>query len=282
MKILILGLNFAPELTGVGRYTADFVAWLSERGHEVRVITAPPYYPEWRVGAGYAAGAWRREAMGRVRVLRCPIWLPRALTPRTRILHLLSFALSSVVPCLWAAARFRPDLIWAVEPTACAAPTALLAARLCGARACLHVQDLEVAAACGLGVIKGRNLQRLLQRTYGWLVRRFDLVSTICLRLQARLRELGVAEERLCLFPNWVDTDAIRPLPGPSILRRQWGCAGTEVIALYAGSWVASRAWSCWPTWPSDCARTGTSDWSCAALGPRDHASSAPWPATPT
>jgi colanic acid biosynthesis glycosyl transferase WcaI len=237
MKILILGLNFAPELTGVGRYTADFVAWLSERGHEVRVITAPPYYPEWRVGAGYAAGAWRHEAMGRVRVLRCPIWLPRALTPRTRILHLLSFAMSSFGPCLWAAARFRPDLIWVVEPTACAAPTALLAARLCGARACLHVQDLEVAAACELGVIKGRNLQRLLQRTYGWLVRRFDLVSTICLRLQAQLRELGVAEERLCLFPNWVDTDAIRPLPGPSILRRQWGCASTEVIALYAGSW---------------------------------------------
>ena len=82
MKVLILGLNFAPELTGVGRYTADFVAWLSDRGHEVRVITAPPYYPEWRVAAGYAAGAWRREAIGRVPVLRCPIWLPRALTPR--------------------------------------------------------------------------------------------------------------------------------------------------------------------------------------------------------
>ena len=72
-------------------------------------------------------------------------------------------------------------------------------------------------------------------------MRRFDLVSTICLRLQARLRELGVAEERLCLFPNWVDTDAIRPLPGPSILRRQWGCAGTEVIALYAGSMGAKQ-----------------------------------------
>jgi colanic acid biosynthesis glycosyl transferase WcaI len=98
------------------------------------------------------------------------------------------------------------------------------------------VQALEVEAACGLGLIKGRNLQRLVQGTYRWMVRRFDLVSTICLRLKARLRELGVAEERLCLFPNWVDIDAIRPLPGPSILRRQWGCTDTEVVALYAGS----------------------------------------------
>ena len=28
MKVLILGPNFAPELVGVGRYTADFAAWL--------------------------------------------------------------------------------------------------------------------------------------------------------------------------------------------------------------------------------------------------------------
>ena len=236
MKVLILGLNFAPELTGVGRCTADFAAWLSERGHEVRVVTAPPYYPEWRVGAGYAAGAWRCETMARVRVVRCPVWVPPVLTPLTRILHLLSFALSSLVPCLWQAARFRPDLIWAVEPTSFAAPTALLAARLCGGRACLHVQDLETDAVCGLGLVKTRYLRRLLHGTYGWLVRRFDLVSTICLRMQARLRELGVAEERLCLFPNWVDTDAIRPLPGPSVLRRQLGFADHQVVALYAGS----------------------------------------------
>jgi NADH-quinone oxidoreductase subunit D len=77
MKVLILGLNFAPELTGTGRCTADFAAWLSGRGHEVRVITAPPYYPEWSIAAGYAAWKWRREMAGPVQVLRCPIWLSR-------------------------------------------------------------------------------------------------------------------------------------------------------------------------------------------------------------
>ena len=46
----------------------------------------------------------------------------------------------------------------------------------------------------------------------------------------------GVAEERLCLFPNWVDTEVIRPLAAPSPLRRQWGLADHQVVALYAGS----------------------------------------------
>ena len=79
-------------------------------------------------------------------------------------------------------------------------------------------------------------LQRLLRAAYGSLVRRFDLVSTICTRMRTELRRVGVAEQRLCLFPNWVDTDAIRPLEAPSILRREWGLADHHVVALYAGS----------------------------------------------
>jgi colanic acid biosynthesis glycosyl transferase WcaI len=209
---------------------------MSARGHQVRVITAPPYYPEWCVYAGHAAWKWRRETIGGAQVLRCPIWLPRAATPLARALHLLSFALSSFLPCLWQAARFRPDVIWTVERTACAAPTALVAARLCGARACLHVQDLEVEAACGLEMVRGPRLQGVLRGAYGLLVRRFDLVSTICMRMRARLRRFGVAETRLCLFPNWVDTDAIRPLGAPSMLRRQMGLGDEHLVALYAGS----------------------------------------------
>ena len=150
MKILVLGLNFAPELTGAGRYTSDFAVWLNARGHELRVIAAAPYYPEWRIHRGYCGWTWRRDTSSAVPVLRCPLWVPGAVTPTARILHLLSFAATSLVPCLWQAIRFRPDLVWAVEPTVCVAPAALLAARLCGARACLHVQDLEVEALCGL------------------------------------------------------------------------------------------------------------------------------------
>ncbi|MBN2701505.1 MAG: hypothetical protein JXR29_08650 [Methylothermaceae bacterium] len=48
MKILMVGLNFAPELTGIGKYTGELAEWLADRGHAVRVVTAPPYYPAWR------------------------------------------------------------------------------------------------------------------------------------------------------------------------------------------------------------------------------------------
>ena len=50
MKILIYGINFSPELTGIGKYTGEMTDWMHNNGVDVRVITAPPYYPEWKVG----------------------------------------------------------------------------------------------------------------------------------------------------------------------------------------------------------------------------------------
>ena len=236
MRVLVLGLNFAPELIGVGKYTAEFAAWLAGRGHQVRVITAPPYYPEWRVGRGYAAWRYHREIVDGALVLRCPVWVPGEPSPAKRILHLLSFAISSCLPTLWHAITWRPDLVWTVEPTTLTAPTGLLAARLAGARACLHVQDLEIEAACALGMLSGGRLYRGVRAAYGWLLRRFDLVSTISARMRRQLAAHGVAPERLCHFPNWVDTDAILPLAGANRLRRALGLSADQVVVLYAGN----------------------------------------------
>jgi len=48
MKILVYGINYSPELTGIGKYTGEMVEWMASQGHDVRVITAPPYYRSGR------------------------------------------------------------------------------------------------------------------------------------------------------------------------------------------------------------------------------------------
>ena len=53
MKILFYGINFAPELTATGKYTGEMAEWFAKQGHDVRVITAPPYYPAWKVSEDY-------------------------------------------------------------------------------------------------------------------------------------------------------------------------------------------------------------------------------------
>lgn len=235
MKILVYGLNYAPELTGIGKYTGEMAEWLAARGHEVRVITTPPYYPDWKVGAGYRAGAYCREQRGGVSVWRAPLWVPVNPGGLKRLIHLASFALSSL-PLLLRQVFWRPQLVWVAAPAFFCVPGALVTARLSGAAAWLHVQDYEIDAAFDLGMLKGQRLRRFVLGVEGWLLRRFDRVSTISHKMVERARDKGVAGERIRLFRNWVDTGAITPLTAPSDYRRRLGIPDQAVVALYSGN----------------------------------------------
>lgn len=235
MKLLFYGINFAPELTGIGKYTGEMARWLAEAGHEVRVITAPPYYPAWKVSEGHSARQYRTESWHGVRVLRTPLWVPHQPGGVKRLLHLASFALASL-PVLCAQWRWKPDVVWVVEPPLMCAPAAVAFASLRGARSWLHIQDYEVDAAFDLGLIQGATLRRWVQRAEGWLMRRFDRVSTISGRMVDRALDKGVAPERVLHFPNWVDISGITPLHAPSSYRAELGLAPGTVVALYSGN----------------------------------------------
>ena len=236
MKLLLYGINFAPELTGIGKYTGEMAQWLATAGHEVRVITAPPYYPAWQVGQGYRAGQYRTEQWHRVKVFRCPLWVPHQPGGFKRLLHLASFAASSLPVLFFAQWRWKPDVVWVVEPPFMCAPAALAFARMRGAAAWLHVQDYEVDAAFDLGLIKGAALRRWVEGAERWLMRRFNRVSTISGRMLARAQTKGVSAERLVSFPNWVDISGITPLTAPSTYRAELGLAANAVVALYSGN----------------------------------------------
>lgn len=235
MKILVYGINFAPELTGIGKYTGEMAAWLAAEGHEVRVITAPPYYPAWRVWPGYWPARYVQHVWQAVTVFRCPLWVPRRVSGVKRLIHLASFAISSL-PTLVAQWRWRPDIVWVVEPALFCAPAAIAVAKLSGARAWLHVQDYEVDAAFDMGLLKGDLLRRWVGSAERWLMRRFDRVSTISGRMLERAVAKGVSPARVISFPIWVDISTIAPLAGCSPYRAELGIAPGSVVLLYSGN----------------------------------------------
>ncbi|MGJ7542780.1 glycosyltransferase WbuB [Variovorax sp. LT1R16] len=240
MKLLVYGINFAPELTGIGKYSGEMVAWLTARGHEVRVITAPPYYPEWKVREGYSATRYVREEWHGAQVFRTPLWVPAKVNGPRRLLHLASFALASI-PALLAQWRWKPDVVWMTEPPLFCTPAGLAFARLRSAKAWLHIQDYEVDAAFELGLLKGARLRAFVSRAERWLLGRFDRVSTISQRMLERASAKGVQATRLLSFPNWADISAIRPLAGPSPYRAELGIADDAMVALYAGNMGAKQ-----------------------------------------
>lgn len=234
-RILIVGINYAPEDIGTGKYTGEMATWLAANGHSVRVVTAPPYYPSWKISNGYRRWWWSREWISGAEVLRCPIWVPAKPRGLTRLLHLASFGLTCI-PALAASLFFRAEVVVNVAPTMASAPAAWLYAKVTGAKTWLHIQDFELDAALEMGVIRANTGRKLAFAIELAIMRRFDRVSTISDMMIARLSTKGVEARSRTLFPNWVDIGAIRPLSDSSPYRRLLNISDSAVVALYSGN----------------------------------------------
>jgi colanic acid biosynthesis glycosyl transferase WcaI len=241
-RIVIYGLNFPPELTGIGKYTGELVEQLVADGHEVSVVTALPYYPDWKVFKGYSNWLYSRSSDHRdcLQIVRCPLWIPSKPSGAKRLLHLASFAVFSL-PVILSKFFWRPDVVVVIAPALACAPGGCLAARLCGAKAVLHIQDFEVDAAFSLGLLKNATLRHFVSAAEGFLLRRFDRVSTISNAMLQRLSDKGVTKDRQLLFPNWVDASHIFPLDAESPLRSKLGFRQGDVVVLYSGNMGAKQ-----------------------------------------
>lgn len=238
MKILVYGINYSPELTGIGKYTGEMVEWLTRQGHEVRVITAPPYYPQWEVDPNYSGWKYKKE-QGAALVWRCPLYVPKQPSTLKRLIHLGSFALSSFFP-LMAQRSWKPERIIGVVPTLFGVPGLRLLAKLSGARTLLHIQDYEVDAMLGLGMVakeKGK-IARLAQRFEQSCLHNVDNVSTISRSMINKAIEKGVSPERTILFPNWSEVARFRdvPLQDMQALRESLQLPEDKKIILYSGN----------------------------------------------
>jgi len=236
MKILINSINYAPELVGIGKYTAEMAEWLAEAGHDVKVVTAAPYYPDWKVFEGYSAYKYMTETKDGAKVIRCPLWVPARPSGAKRVLHLVSFALTAFPVMIWQGIFWRPDILFVVEPPFFCTPGALLSTVLGRGQSWLHIQDFEIDAAFDLGMLKSKKLRLWVSSVESWLMRKFDRVSTISDRMMDRVINKGVAAEKTVLFENWVDTELIFPLLDRPALYRELGLPENRTIVLYSGN----------------------------------------------
>src|SRR5262249_39555940 len=86
LKVLLYGLNYAPELTGIGKYSSELCQWLAARGLSVHVVAGHPYYPTWTLAEGYDNHSYQNEIRGNVQISHCPLYLPRKPAAKGRIL----------------------------------------------------------------------------------------------------------------------------------------------------------------------------------------------------
>jgi colanic acid biosynthesis glycosyl transferase WcaI len=234
MRILLCGINYAPDLVGIAKFNTELCEALAANGHEVRVITAPAYYPAWKV----AEGRWRYrcELRNGVRITRAPIYVPAKPLGLNRLLHHGSFALSSALPVVCDAMKWRPQLMFSVAPSLMSSALVATMAHRVHAVSWLHLQDFEIEAAFNIGLLRNDVLKNSMLKFERSILGGFDRVSSISSRMLRRLEQKGVQPERLREFRNWVDTTAIKPGTRVTKFRTNLALRDNDVVALYAGT----------------------------------------------
>ncbi len=117
MRILILTQFFAPDITAAAFRMTDFARLLSERGHDVRVITSHPHKVRSLARGPTLDAADRPEWGSDCGVLRCHIREVTGSGAKAYIRHYLSFVAGSVRlgTRLWLSG-WRPDIIYVTSP----------------------------------------------------------------------------------------------------------------------------------------------------------------------
>ncbi len=163
MRLLIAGMNYGPEATGIAPYTTDLAEHLARRGHEVVVSTTFPHYPHWR----WQANACLRRQVERrngVEVRRMRVVLPRGAGAGWRVAYDSSLAGVTIANAF----GMRPvDLVLCVSPPVQVAFAGALLALGWRAPMLLLVHDLPLDAAISVGRMRpglahraGRQLER--------------------------------------------------------------------------------------------------------------------------
>ena len=232
MRIAIVGINYAPEPTGIPVYTTGLAEYLVNEGHDVTVYTGFPYYPRWTKTPEDRRQVFRCETINGVKVRRHYIYVPARLSTLKRMAHELSFVISSMLGYLFGP---RADLTIIISPPLFTGIPVALIAWFKRSRTILHVQDLQPDAAVDLGMLKPGPLMNLffaLERLTYRLVHR---VSTISDGMMAKIAAKGVSRDKMLLFRNWANDDVVSPRDSNTSFRREWGLDG-KFVALYSGN----------------------------------------------
>lgn len=207
MKVVIISQYYPPENTLI---SPTLARKLAAKGHQVRVITGYPNYPEGRLFDGYTQRLRGRERDGQVEVLRVPLLVDHSQSAARRVLNYTSFALSAATAFGFARGA---DVIYvyATQMTPALAPW--LWRFWNGAPYVLHVQDLWPDSITGSSLVKrGRGTRIVDSLLTPWLTsvyRHAAGVIGIAPTMVKTLVERGVAPQKAHLLYNWALEDSL-------------------------------------------------------------------------
>ena len=240
-RILFIGYNFSPELTGIGKYSGEMMHWLAQEGHHCCVFTAYPYYPYWKVQEPYRKNRfWYKketkhyESGGRLNIIRCPMYVPNKPNGLKRMLLDTSFSISALLGSTPILFQKKFDWVITVAPSFQLGLIGVFQKKIRGAKHLYHIQDMQIEAAQDLGIIKSNNLLKMLYKVEHYIFQNTDVISSISEGMIDRIGKK--AHKPISLFPNWTETNNFFPIKEKGQLKEKFGFKLNDYVVLYSGA----------------------------------------------
>ena len=238
LRLLVLCPHFAPDTAPTGTVITRIVDELAARGHEVHVVTALPWYRTHAIEPGWGGRLVRTERTPFGSVVRVhPFPGADKKNLARRALGFAGFSVLSGFAGLAAGGWFRRvDAVIAMSPPLTLGVTGWMLHVARRGPLVFNVQDVFPDAAVETGAITNPRLIRLAR----WLERITYRASAAVTVLSDDLRDnvVGKVPDRgddVHVIPNFVDTDALRPLSRHTAYRAELGI-GDEPVVMYAGN----------------------------------------------
>jgi colanic acid biosynthesis glycosyl transferase WcaI len=233
MRILVYSYNYHPEPIGIAPLMTELAEGLAARGHEVRVVTAMPNYPERQIYPGYRGQLYKTEERHGVKIQRCFV----AIRPNpgliARILLDGSFCALSFLQALQG---WRPDIILSTSPSLPACTPVALLKLIYSCPTVLSLQDILPEAAMQTGLITNKVAIRAFEILEKFAYKSASHIAVITDCFAENLMGKGVPARKMTTISNWVDTNFIRPLPKVGNAFRAAHGLDDKFVVLYSGN----------------------------------------------
>ena len=233
MRIIVWGINYAPEFAGIAPHNVALCEFLHARGDDVSMVTTFPYYPSWEKRSEDRGHFYRTDQVDGVSIHRCWHFVPKRVSALKRIFHEGTFVLTSSLRVL---SLRHADVYVVVSPPLLLGLAGWLVGKIKGAPFVFHVQDMQPDAALGLGMLKPSWFTRALYWLESFAYEHAARVSGITRGMLKSFRSKGVPESKLVYFPNAIALDPGGPPRERGEFRRRHGFTPEEFLAIYAGN----------------------------------------------
>lgn len=233
MRVIVWGINYAPEFTGIAPHTVALCEFLDCRGDNVQMVTGFPYYPSWEKRQEDRGRIYRTEQINGVLVHRCWQFVPKRVSSLKRILHEASFVLTSTIRLLFTG---RADVYLIISPPLLLGGAARIVGAIKRAPFVFHVQDMQPDAALGLGMLKPKGLIRLLYGLESFAYRHATGVSGITPGMLESFTAKGVPRSKLIYLPNTIALNEGGTRPERGEFRARHGFGREDFLVIYAGN----------------------------------------------